>query len=436
MDRHDMSDRLYTPPPHLETQLRFPPRQKQAKRDRMTTDDMPQSRPVLRLKPKANARAIRRGAPWIFDNELVMDRRSKGLMPGSIATLEDNERHEMGTVAVNPASRIVARMLDRDPAAQIDQAWFANRIGKALRLREALYDAPFYRLIHAEGDGLPGVIIDRFGDTAVVQPNAAWADAHLDIMIDALVAETGVSNVLKNAGGRGRALEGLDDQDAVLRGVAPDGPVPVEMNGAIYMADLTGGQKTGLFYDQRENQAFAARVSKGARVLDMFSHVGGFGLAALANGASSALAVDGSAAALALADEGARRMGASDRFTTRQGDAFTTLETLASEEALFEVVICDPPAFAPNKPALEKGLRAYERVARLATPLVAEDGILVLCSCSHSADLNAFVGACLRGIGRAGRRAQLIHTGFAGPDHPLLPQLAESGYLKALVFRL
>jgi len=402
----------------------------------MTSSDTPDSRPVLRLKPKANARAIRRGAPWIFDNELVMDRRSKALAPGSIATLEDAERAPLGTVAVNPTSRIVARMLDRDASARIDVAWFSERIRKALALRETLYDTPFYRLIHAEGDGLPGVVIDRFGDTAVVQPNAAWAEHHLDALVQALVDQTGLRNVLKNAGGRGRTLEGLDDADLVLRGSAPDGPIPVEMTGATYMADLTGGQKTGLFYDQRDNHAFVARLARGGSVLDVFSHVGGFALSALAQGAHQALAIDGSAPALALAEEGARRMAASDRFSTRQGDAFATMEALAAEEARFGLVVCDPPAFAPSKPALEKGLRAYERVARLAAPLVAEDGVLVLCSCSHAVDLAAFTGACLRGIGRAGRRAQLIHTGFAGPDHPLLPQLAESGYLKALVFRL
>jgi len=140
--------------------------------------------------------------------------------------------------------------------------------------------------------------------------------------------------------------------------------------------------------------------------------------------------------ALALAEEGARRMGAAERFSTRQGDAFDTLTALGEEGARFGLVICDPPAFAPAKPALEAGLRAYEKVARLSAPLVEEGGYLVLCSCSHAADLSSFTGACLRGIGRAGRRAQLVHTGFAGPDHPLLPQLAESGYLKALVFRL
>ncbi|MFW2544009.1 RSP_2647 family RNA methyltransferase [Primorskyibacter sp. 2E107] len=393
-------------------------------------------RPVLRLKPKANARAIRRGAPWVFDNELVMDRRSRGIAPGTIARLEDNEREPLGVVAVNPVSKIVARMLDRDAEAVIDRAWLERKLHKALEMRERVYAAPFYRLIHAEADGMPGVIIDRFGDVAVVQPNAAWAEVFLDDLTEALMAVTGVRCVMKNAGGRGRTLEGLDDVDVVLRGTAPDAAVPVEMNGATYMADLTGGQKTGLFFDQRENHAFAARLAADSRVLDVFSHVGGFALAALAGGAAQALAVDGSAPALALAEEGARRMGASERFATRQGDAFDVLTAMQDEGETFGLVVCDPPAFAPNKPALDRGLRAYERVARLAAPLVAEDGYLVLCSCSHAADLSAFTGACLRGIGRAGRRAQLIHTGQAGPDHPLLPQLAESGYLKALFFRL
>lgn len=402
----------------------------------MTTPSPASERPVLRLLPKANARAIRRGAPWIFDNELVMDRRSRGITPGAIATLQDNDRTPLGTVAVNPGSKIVGRMLDRDAEAVIDTDWFAARLDKALALRARIYDAPFYRLVHAEGDGLPGIVIDRFGDTAVVQPNAVWAETHLEMLTDALVQVTGVTHVLKNAGGRGRALEGLDDVDAVLRGTAPDGPVPVVMNGATYMADLTGGQKTGLFLDQRENHGFVARLARDARVLDVFSHVGGFALAALAGGAAQATAVDGSEAALRLACQGAERMGATDRFATMHGDAFAMLEALGEGEARFDVVVCDPPAFAPNKPALDKGLRAYERVARLAAPLVAEGGVLVLCSCSHAADMQAFTGACLRGIGRAHRWAQLIHSGSAGPDHPLLPQLAESGYLKALVFRL
>ncbi|SFA79111.1 23S rRNA (cytosine1962-C5)-methyltransferase [Poseidonocella pacifica] len=395
-----------------------------------------ENRPVIRLRPKANARAIRHGAPWVYDNELVTDRRTKAIPPGAVAILEDDARAQMGLVAVNPNSRIFGRMLDRDPEAQIDGAWFLTRLRKALELRERLYDAPFYRLVHAEGDGLPGVVIDRFDDIAVVQPNAAWADTRLDLLADALIEATGVSTVILNGTGRARGLEGLPEVLEVVRGTTPSGPVPVPMNGATYYADLLGGQKTGLFYDQRPNHAFAASLAKGARVLDVFSHVGGFSLAMLAGGATEALAVDGSAAALALAEEGATAGGMSDRFATRRGDAFDTLTALAEEGARYDIVICDPPSFAPSKKTLDAGLRAYERIARMAATLVDEGGYLGLCSCSHAASLEEFRAACTRGIGKAGRAGQLINTGFAGPDHPLLPQLAESGYLKALFYRL
>lgn len=393
-------------------------------------------RPRVRMKPKSDARAIRRGAPWVYANEIVADRRTRALMPGALAILEDEARAPLGVVAVNPNSKIMCRMLDPDPLAQIDHTWFAARLARSLELRERLFDKPYYRLVHAEADGLPGVVIDRFGETCVIQPNAAWAEVHLADLAGALVEVTGASNILKNASGRTRALEGLDDVSGILIGKAPDGPVPVPMNGATYLADLTGGQKTGLYFDQRDNHAFAARLATGARVLDVFSHVGGFSLAALAAGATSALAVDGSAPALALSEAGAAAGGTGARLVTRQGDAFEVLAALAEEGAQFDLVICDPPAFAPSRQALDAGLRAYERIARLAAPLVAAGGYLVLCSCSHAADLSRFREACVRGIGRAGRAGQLIHTGFAGADHPQLPQLAESGYLKAVFFRL
>ncbi|MDE4096063.1 RSP_2647 family RNA methyltransferase [Phaeobacter gallaeciensis] len=403
----------------------------------MTDTASAPQRPRVKLKPKANARAIRHGFPWVYANELVTDRRTRKLAPGTLAVLEDEAMRPLGLISVNPDSKIIGRMLDRNPEAQIDQAWFEARLSRAQEMRTQLYDAPFYRLVHAEADGLPGIVIDRFGDACVVQPNAAWAEAHLEALTAALATVTGTKVILKNASGRTRGLEGLDDVNATLQGETPDAPVPVQMNGATYMADLTGGQKTGLFFDQRENHAFAARlVAPGAKVLDVFSHVGGFGLAMLAAGAAEATCVDGSAAALDLAEQGAAAAGWQDRFTARQGDAFDVLAALGSEGAQFDVVICDPPAFAPSKNALEAGLRAYERVAKLAAPLVAPGGYLGLCSCSHAADLTRFRNASARGIGKAGRRGQLIHTGYAGPDHPQMPQLAESGYLKAVFFRL
>ncbi len=391
--------------------------------------------PVIRLKPKTRPQHLRHGFPWVYDNEIVADRRSKALPPGSIARLEDSTRQPIGTVAVNPQSRIFARMLDREPAARIDRDWLAARIGAALAHRTALFDAPFYRLIHAEADLLPGVVIDRFGDVLALQPNAAWAELLARDIAEVAADLTGAKKVVKNATGRARGLEGLDNTTEILIGAAPD-LVPVPMNGATYMADLMGGQKTGLFFDQRPNHAFAARLSGGGDVLDVFSHVGGFALAALAGGACSALSVDASAPALELASKGAAAMGAAERFRTRQGDAFEALLALNGEGARFDLVICDPPAFAPAKPALEAGLRAYEKVARQAAPLVKPGGYLVLCSCSHAADLSRFRNACNRGIGRAGQVAQLIHTGFAGPDHPQHPALAESGYLKALFYRI
>ncbi|MBT8423437.1 MAG: class I SAM-dependent rRNA methyltransferase [Silicimonas sp.] len=396
---------------------------------------MQNDRPTIRLKPKSDPRRIRRGFPWVYDNEIVTDRRTKAIAPGTVATLEDAERRAVATVTVNPVSKIFARLLDRDAQASIDRDWIIDRVTRAADLRKAIYHAPFYRLIHAEADGLPGVIVDRFGDVAVLQPNSAWAEAHLNELMEAVAIATGARIAFKNASGRSRTLEGLDDVSVRLIS-GDDAPIPVPMNGATYFADLVGGQKTGLFYDQRDNHAFVASLARQTRVLDVFSHVGGFALAALANGAADALAVDGSEPALALARQGAEATGVADRFDTRTGDAFDTMSALAAEGRTFGTVICDPPAFAPHKGALDAGLRAYEKVARLGASLVAPGGTLTLCSCSHAADLDRFRAASIRGIGRAGRSSQILRTGFAGPDHPQHPQLAESGYLKAITFRL
>ncbi len=399
----------------------------------------PARRPVIRLRPGRDGRALVRGAPWAFADEIALDRRARRLAPGTIVRLESAAGREtpprpIGTFAFNPRSKIAARRLDDDPEAVIDSAWIARRLARAARLRTHLFDASFWRWVHAEGDGLPGVVIDRFGEAAVIQPNAAWAERLLPWFAEAL-AEAGIGTLVMNGTSRGRALEGLEERVELVAGRL-DGPVKVPMNGAVYLADLVGGQKTGLYYDQRLNHAFAARLGRGGRMLDVFAHVGGFSLAALAAGAREALAVDASAPALTLAEAGARESGVADRFRTMRADAFEAMARLRAEGERFDLVVADPPAFAPSRAAREAGLRAYEKVARLAAGLVAPGGFLVLCSCSHAADLDAFRTASLRGIGRAGRRAQLIHTGFAGPDHPQHPQLAETGYLKALFWRL
>ncbi|MHA1527981.1 MAG: RSP_2647 family RNA methyltransferase [Alphaproteobacteria bacterium] len=390
-------------------------------------------RPTVKLRP-GKGRRLAEGAPWAFADEIAMDRRTRNLQPGTLVRLVEGDR-PLGLAAFNPASTIAARLIDPDPEAEIGVDWFTARIRHAQALRESLFDAPFYRLIHAEGDGLPGVIADRFGDTLVLQPNAAWAERLLEPLSQALLGVTGARNLVVNATSRARRLEGLEEYLAVTYG-AVEAPIPVSMNGATYLADVTGGQKTGLYFDQRPNHAFAARLAKGKRVLDVFTHVGGFALAALAAGATSALAVDSSAPALALAEQGAGLSGVAERFTTRRSDAFDALKALAEEGAGFDLVICDPPSFAPNKGALSNGLRAYQRLARLAAALVAPGGWLVLCSCSHAADPESFHRANARGLAAAGRRAALVHSGRAGPDHPSHPALPETSYLKALFYRL
>lgn len=395
------------------------------------TAEMPGDRPTVKLRP-GKGRRLAEGAPWAFADEVAMDRRTKKLPGGALVRLVDGER-VLGLAAFNPASQIAVRLVDSDPDAVLDADWFAGRFRRALEFRERLHDGPFYRLVHAEGDGLPAVVVDRYGDAVVVQPNAAWVDQLLEPLIDGLVQATGCSTVVVNATSRVRGLEGLDERVDVVRGRL-DGPVEVPMNGALYLADLEGGQKTGLYYDQRENHAFARRIARGTRVLDVFAHVGGFGLAALAGGAAGVVAVDSSAPALALAAEGAARMGVSGRYEARQADAFRALDELSGER--FDVVICDPPAFAPSKQAVQAGLRAYEKLARLAAPLVAPGGVLALCSCSHAVGVDAFHKANVMGLRKAGRGGALIRSGRAGPDHPVHVGLPETGYLKALFYRL
>lgn len=393
-------------------------------------------KPVVRLKRKSSLGQLFMGFPWVYDNELVLDRRTKAIPPGSIAVLQNAKRKPLAVVAFNPKSKISVRILDLDPETEIDPFWIRSKIRRAAKMRHRLFKQPYYRLVHAEADGLPGLIIDRFGDIIVIQPNSAWAEVKLLEICQAVRDITKITTIFKNTSGRARILEGLEGENEVICGILPKDPILIPMNGAIYMVDLVSGQKTGFFYDQRSNHSFVASLAKGAKVLDVFCYVGGFGLAALASGAASVLAVDGSKSALDLAEASAIKSGFKGRFSTLKGDAFDILADLGRAGEKFDVVICDPPAFASSKKSLDAGLRAYEKLAQLASILVKEDGFLGLCSCSHAADISKFKTVSVRGIRRAGRTAALIHTGFASADHPQHALLSESGYLKSLFFRL
>ena len=307
---------------------------------------------------------------------------------------------------------------------------------KALSLRTEIFRDSFYRLINAEADGLPGLIVDRFNKVVVMQPNAFWTENMCKVIARSIKEVCEIDVVIKNAAGRSRRLEGLDDKNSVFFGDIPEGAISVPMNGAIYKADVISGQKTGLFYDQRQNHKFVASLAGGKAVLDVFCHVGGFGLAAIAAGASNVSFVDSSASALELVGVGAAEMKKSDSINTIRGDAFAVMKELANSDHFYDIVICDPPAFVTSRNSLQSGLRAYEKMAKLASSLIRENGVLVLCSCSQLADLIKFRNACVRGIGRGGRRGKLIYTGFAAADHPMHLQLLDNSYLKSLVFRL
>ncbi|MQX37756.1 class I SAM-dependent rRNA methyltransferase [Roseospira navarrensis] len=397
----------------------------------------PGAPPYPRVTLRAGqSKRLRRGHPWVYSNEVEMTPEAKALPPGSVVTVRDAGDEALATALFNPHSLIALRVLDMHPDAPVTLNLIAGRLRRALALRDRLVDGPFSRLVHAEADGLPGLVIDRFGDHCVVQANSAGMDRLLPVVLAALDAVIGPAGVVIRDDTGGRVLEGLPAEGLRVHGTAPDGPVPVRQNGVTYRADLTGGQKTGWFYDQRDNHALVARLSRGQTVLDVFSHAGGFGLACAAAGASRVLCVDSAAPALALAAQGATESGLADRVETRQGDAFATLAALAKEGARFGVVVCDPPSFVKSRKDLATGAKGYRKMARLAAPLVEPGGLLFAASCSHNMPADRFLSEIVHGLSQAGRNGRVLARTGAAPDHPLHPALPESDYLKGVLLAL
>lgn len=390
-------------------------------------------RPVLRLAP-GQGRRLRAGSPWVFSNELKMLPEYRRMEPGSLVRLEADDAPRLGTFMFNPHSLIAARLLDRDPAAVIDGAWMAGRLASAIALRARVCDTPYHRLVHAEADGLPGLIIDRYADVAVLQANTAGMDRLTPLIVEALTALLPLRAVVARNDAAARRHEGLADSVALL--VGDSAATTVEEGGVRFPVDPLGGQKTGWFFDQRPNRDRVAALASGARVLDVCCHVGAFGLRCAAAGAASVTLVDASAPALAQAQQAADINGLSERVAVRRDDAFEALAASAAAGERFDVVICDPPAFAKSRKDAEAGLRAYGRLARLAAAVVAPGGFLFLASCSHHAALDAWASQNAFGLFRARREGRLLFTGGAGPDHPVHPHLPETAYLKAQLFQV
>ena len=389
------------------------------------------SHKTIKLKPKEGRRA-RAGAPWIFSNEVQMDASAKALSPGSVVNVEFDDGQPLGTGYFNSKSLIAVRLLEPKTDTTIGTGFFVRRIERALKLREALYPGPFYRLLHAEGDGVPGLTLDRFGDTVTVQTNTAGMEALIEPLLTALEKTFAPKTVILRNDAPARALEGLDEYVRAAKGEA--GRIAVEENGVRYFADLASGQKTGWYYDQRDNRAFMAGLARGKSVLDAYSYTGGFGLAAAKAGAKETICLDSSAPALALADESAAANGVSIKAV--KADVFEELERLAAAKETFDIVIADPPPFVRARKDLEPGAKAYRKLARLAASVTAPGGFLLLASCSHNIPMERFAAECAAGLSRAERRGALIRQAGAGADHPVHPMLPETAYLKALVYAL
>ena len=396
--------------------------------------DDPASRPSVVLLPGRHRRA-EGGHPWIYSNEVRIDAAAKALAPGTLITLRRADDSALGVAMFNPHTLLAARLLDRDPARPIGRRFFARRLEGALRLRERLFDAPYYRLVHAEADGLPGLVVDRFGAALIVQSNSAGMSRLEPLVLDALGDLLKPDAIVLRNDSPARDNEGLPSESRLAFGRI-EGPVAVHENDAIFRADLVAGQKTGWFFDQSENRRFIASLARDARVLDLYCFSGGFAIQAARTGAAAVLGIDRSEPALALAAEAAERNAVGATCTFRRGEVFGEAARLAAASERFDIVIADPPAFAKSRKDVPAALRGYRKLARLAASLTANRGILFLASCSFNVGEAEFAEAVRRGLGDAGHNGRILRIAGAGADHPIHPALPETSYLKTLTLSL
>jgi 23S rRNA (cytosine1962-C5)-methyltransferase len=399
----------------------------------MPHDPDPADYPALALK-RFEERRIEGGHLWVFSNEIDNDRTPLTALPtGSICRVLSSRDKFLGFAYVNPHSLICARILGRDPRHPPSRSLFVHRLQVALALRQRLFSAPFYRLVYGESDGLPGLVLDRYGDTIVGQIATAGMEQMRGLVAEALHKVVHPARLIWKNDSAARELEGLTTYVEAESGSLPE-EVSVEEGGLRFQAPLEGGQKTGWFFDQSANRRALGRYVRDARVLDVFSYVGAWSVAALKAGAREAWCVDSSAVALAAAARNAADNGAAVH--ALRGDAFDALEELHAQGERFEVVILDPPAFIKKKKQLGKGEAAYRRLNQLGVQLLARDGILVSCSCSYHLPADDLIAIIQRAARHTGRFAQILETGGQAADHPIHPAIPETRYLKAFFCRV
>ncbi len=390
---------------------------------------------ILKLNSGADRR-LRGGHVWIYSNEV--DTRAtplKSFEPGEQVVVETDKGKALGIAYVNPNTLICARLVSRDLKHGLDRSLLVHRLNIALSLRQKNFKDDCYRLVFGDSDGLSGLVIDRFYNVFVVQVSTAGMERVIPEIIDALNKVFKPEAILLRNDGKMRDLEGLETYIEVVQGELP-ALCPLIENGVSLLAPLEHGQKTGWFYDHRNNRARMQSLVKGKRVLDLFSYVGGWGVQALAAGAEQVTCVDASHVALDVALENARLNDASARFDAMHGDAFDACKELLEQKRKFDVVVLDPPAFIQKRKDIRNGERAYARMNNFAIRLLEKDGILISASCSMHLQRERLVDIIRSNARELDRMVQIFDQGHQGADHPIHPAIPETDYLKAYFARV
>ncbi|GKT12711.1 MAG: 23S rRNA (cytosine1962-C5)-methyltransferase [Thiomicrorhabdus sp.] len=391
--------------------------------------------PSLRLK-KNEERRIKQGHTWVFSNEVdTVVTPLKSFDAGQQVIIEASNGKPLGMGFVNPNTLICARILSRSPKLELNLKFLKKRIQAAQELREMAFDQPYYRLVFGDSDGLPGLVVDRFGDVFAVQITTAGMEVVKDDIVQILENLYHPQAIVMKNDTPSRTLEGLPLYEEVVLGKMPEELI-IEENGTKFSIPVEGGQKTGWFYDHRMARGRLQTMVEGKRVLDVFSYLGGWGVAAANAGAAEVTCVDSSESALDGVDINAELNGVTDKMTTIQGNAFDVLNALRSEGHKFDVVIVDPPAFVKRKKDFKQGSEAYRRINEIAMRVLDKEGILVSASCSHHMTRDNLLNAVQSAARHIDRTVQLFEQGHQGPDHPIHPAVPETEYIKTLFFKV
>lgn len=388
----------------------------------------------LILKPQADRR-LKLGHLWIYSNEIDTERSPlKSFTPGEQVLLTASSGKLLGIALMNPNGLICARLISRDTKYPLNKSLLVHRINQALSLRELAFAEPYYRLIYGDSDWLPGLVVDRFGDYLVVQIASAGMEAVKDQIVEALVQCLQPQGILLSNEHSARSLENLPEYTEVACGEIPDKVELIE-NNTRFLAPVAGGQKTGWFYDHRINRAQLQQYAKNKRVLDVFSYIGGWGVAAANAGASEVICVDASASALEGVMQNAQLNGLRN-VKTLHGKAIDVLKQLIANDERFDIVVLDPPAFIKKRKDQKAGEAAYRHINELGMRLLGRDGLLISASCSMHLQRDTLTDI-VRASGRhLDRQVQIIGQGGQGPDHPVHPAIPETDYLKAIFARV